>query len=118
MWARVAECMLGCWLVLSPFIFEHGAGWALASNFLISGTAVIAFSLASFAHRFRWAHWVTGLVAIWLIASGYLGFSRPGPPAAQNEIVIGLLLLLLFLVPNEASEPPLSWRRFAQNHGR
>ena len=117
MWPRVVECMLGCWLAISPFIFATGGGWERAFELLVCGTAVIVLSLVSFWRPLGWTHFLVGPVAIWLFASGYFAAPRPGPPAAQNEIVVALLLLMLFLIPNEASEPPLSWRRFYSQKG-
>ena len=101
--------MLGVWLALSPFIFAAGPR---SSELMICGGVVIALALASFWRPVEWAHLLIGAVALWLIGSGYFTQPRPGPPAAQNEIVSGLLLMMLFIVPNEATEPPKSWRRF------
>ena len=48
--------------------------------------------------------------SLWLTGHGYFSAVRPGPPAAQNEIMVGLMLLVLAIIPNEASEPPVPWR--------
>jgi hypothetical protein len=113
MWARVAELMLGAWLMISPLVFR---GTASADSFVMRdlscGAAVIALSLLSFWTRTGWAHLITAALAVALGLMGYLGSDRPGPPAAQNEIMIGMLLLLLAIVPNEANQPPPAWRRF------
>jgi hypothetical protein len=112
MWARVAELMLGMWLILSPLIFRNTAA---VGEFVIrdvaAGSAIVVLSLLSFWSRTERAHFATGLLAIGLGASAYLGWERPGPPAAQNELTVALLLVLLALVPNEASAPPKPWRR-------
>ena len=60
-----------------------------------------------------WAHLMTAVLAVALGALGYFGSDRPGPPAAQNEITIGMLLLLLAIgadrgQPAAASLAPLS----------
>ena len=111
MWPRVVEFMLGCWLVLSPFIFRHDFSETLLwKNDIYSGTLVIVYSLASFARRYRHAHFGTALVAIWLIGFGYLTAGHPAPAAQQNEFSIGLLLLMFAIIPNEATLPPRSWR--------
>ena len=104
--------MLGVWLLLSPFIYRETPAVA---NFwrtdVASGSAVIVLSLLSFWRPLRWSHLATGILAVWLIVWAWFAAARPGPPAAQNEIVVGLLLMMLSLVPNEASLPPESWRR-------
>src|SRR5688500_9400700 len=102
MWARLIEMMLGIWLLLSPFIFRNTER---ADEFRIvdacTGIVVVVLSLLSFWHPLRLSHLATGAVAVCLILSAYFTSARPGPPAAQNEIVIGLLLLMLCIVPNE-----------------
>jgi hypothetical protein len=112
MWARVIELMLGVWLVLSPFIFRRTPAAAeFWSTDVTTGSAVILLSLLSFWNPMRRSHLATGVLAVWLVIWAWFAAARPGPPAAQNEIVVGLLLLMLALVPNEASLPPESWRR-------
>jgi hypothetical protein len=36
----------------------------------------------------------------------------PTPVALQNDLMLGLLLLMFAIVPNEASLPPEKWRDF------
>jgi hypothetical protein len=113
MWARVIEVMLGCWLALSPFIFRHHAEErALWFTDLLSATAVIVFALVSFWSPLRVAHVANLVVALWLIAIGFWGSQYPTPAALQNYIVVGFLLLMFAIIPNEATRPPLAWRAF------
>ena len=113
MWARVIEVMLGCWLALSPFIFRHSAeDRVLWFTDLLSATAVIVFALVSFWSPLRVAHVANLVVALWLIAFGFWGSPYPTPPALQNYIVVGSLLLMFAIIPNEATKPPLPWRAF------
>jgi hypothetical protein len=111
MWARTAELMIGFWLVLSPLIFR---GTPDAGSFVVrdvaAGSLVVLFSLLSFWRRTEWAHLVTMALALLLGLAAYFGWSRPGPPAAQNEIMVAWMLLLLAIVPNEATRPPRPWR--------
>lgn len=112
MWPRVAELLLGVWLVLSPFIFVGtDSVEAFAGIDLAAGAGVVLLSLLSFWRRAEWAHLGTALLALGLGTYAYLAWERPGPPAAQNEIFVALLLLLLAIVPNDASRPPKPWRR-------
>jgi hypothetical protein len=113
MWARVVEVMLGCWLAISPFIFNHpmekSAWWI---NDLSSGFAVVALALLSFWDPMRHAHLAHVLVALWLIGFGYLAAPYPTPPALQNDLMLGLLLLMFAIIPNDASLPPKPWKEF------
>ena len=111
MWPRVVECMLGCWLAVSPFVFGHGPDDTMfwIADFT-AALVVMTLALGSFYTPTRWAHWLLLGVALAMIAYGRLGMPHPQPPALQNHIVIGLLLLMFAIIPNQASMPPAAWR--------
>lgn len=111
MWARVVELMLGAWLVISPFVFRGTPGVDdYFVNDLICGSLAGLFALLSFWRPTRRAHLATLALGAWLALFGYFSADRPGPPAAQNDLVIGLLLIVFAVVPTEASRPPIPWR--------
>ena len=111
MWPRVIEGMLGCWLLVTPFVFRGTtAVEAYTMSAVVSGAIVIVMAVLSYWHPARLARFGTLGVSLWLALHGYFAAERPGPPAAQNEIMIGLTLLLLAIIPNEASLPPRAWR--------
>lgn len=113
MWTRVIEVMLGCWLAMSPFIFRHAAEErVLWINDLLSATAVIVLAVVSFWSPLRLAHVANFVIGLWLIAFGWWTSSYPAEPALQNDIVVGILLLMLAILPNQASLPPRPWRDF------
>src|SRR5688572_25128019 len=110
MWARVVEFMLGCWLAISPFIFRHPADdLALWVTDWIAAGLVILFALLSYWPPLKHIHLVTAAVALALVAVGRLLAWEDPPPGAQNQIVVGLLLLMFALVPSHASRPPDAW---------
>jgi hypothetical protein len=112
MWPRVIEGMLGAWLLLTPFIFrmtDRIDEYVL--NGLACGAAIAVASLLSFWRPARHARFLTLALSLWLVLHGYFSANRPGPPAAQNELVIGLTLLLLAIMPNEVNDVPDPWRR-------
>ena len=115
MWARVVEVLAGVWLMMTPLVF---AGTESVEAFVRrdvgAGLAIVALSLLSFWRRTPWAHLVTAVVALALGFAAYFGWSRPGPPAAQNEIAVALTLILFAIVPNEATQPPGPWRNAAR----
>jgi hypothetical protein len=116
MWARIVECMLGCWLLMSPFIFRHRPGEpALWINDLAVGSAVIVLSIASCWRPMGWAHLLLLFVGAWLIVFGRFQQAPPLQPALQNNLVVGLLLLMFAVIPNEASLPPRAWRNIGRN---
>jgi len=74
----------------------------------------VAFSLLSFAPGFRYAHLLTAAVALWLVGFGYFGGGAGPPPALQNDLLVGLTLLMLAILPSEAHLPPPAWRDLAR----
>ncbi|MCW5979157.1 MAG: hypothetical protein KIT09_13860 [Bryobacteraceae bacterium] len=108
MWPRTVEVMLGFWLVASPFIFRHEVP-AYWWNDLMAGFVVIVSSLSSHSHKLRGARLVTAAAGAWVLAFGFVS-PRPPPAALQNDIVVGLLLLMFAIIPNNASLPPEGWR--------
>jgi uncharacterized membrane protein len=110
-WARIVEVGLACWLAVSPFVFRHptenGLWW------LVDWTAAAVLFLvatASFWAPLRRVRWVSLAVSFGLIAFGYLMHQEELPPAAlQNHITIGILLLMMAFVPNDAGRPSRAW---------
>lgn len=110
MWARNVEFMLGCWLAASPFIFSHPADATLLwVTDLASAALVCTLAMLSYWHPTRHAHLVMILVALWLVGFGRFGAAAPLPPGMQNEIAIGLLLVMFAIIPNRAAMPPAAW---------
>ena len=73
--------------------------------------AILLVSTLSLWPPLRRLHLLNVAVAAWLIGFGWLGGGHPAPPASQNEILTGLVLLLFAIVPNDASRPLRGWRR-------
>jgi len=110
MWARVVEVMFGCWLLLSPFIFGHSGDDVLQwVTDLGIGTLVITLALLSYWRPLRMIHLAILIPGLWMIAYGYIE-PYPLPPAVQNNFLVGLLLLMFAIIPNEATLPPPAWR--------
>jgi hypothetical protein len=113
MWARVAEVLLACWLGLSPWIFRYPADdrflWVTS---FASAVCILFFSLLSYSPQRENAHLLNLVVAAGLIGTGFLGYRSPPPPAVQNFVTVGLLLLMFAIVPSRASQPPRSWQEF------
>jgi len=106
MWARWLEVALGAWLLASPWIFQSPRQWTTT----LAAAAVITLAAISCMKPKLPAHLLTGAIALALGANAYFTHPRPGPPEAQNDIVVSLLLLTTFLIPNQAFRPPRPWR--------
>lgn len=113
MWGRVVQVMLGWWLVLSPFIFnsfpDTPAVWI---NDWVCGAVVIVTSLLSWWPLTRYAYLTSLAVSTWLVGYAYFRGGYPSAPGFQNQILVGLTLLLFAIIPNDASQPPPRWRAF------
>jgi hypothetical protein len=112
MWGRVTEILLALWLMFSPFLFGHyPVDRPLWISDFFSGGAILLFSCISFYESLRRAHLMNGLIAGWLIGFGYIHGGHPAPAGYQHDILIGLILILIAIVPNHANQPPRDWQR-------
>lgn len=112
MWSRVVEIMLGCWLLVSPFIFTHPESrWEWWVNDFAAGSAVVLFGLFSFWKRTERAHVLTLGVGAWLIGFAYWQFGDTHHPAVQNQVLMGWLLLMFAIIPSFANRPPAEFDR-------
>ena len=112
MWPRTLEVMLAGWLAMSPFIFRHPIDAPqLWWNDFGCAALIAAASLCAFWGCARRAHLLNVLIAFWLLGFSYLSIADPASPAAQNGIVVGLILLMLAIIPSESTLPPKPWRQ-------
>ncbi len=109
MWGRVIEIMTAVWLAMSPFIFRSQHMTSLLTIDLLVALLIAVLAGLSCWKPTRHAHLLTLLVAVGLIVWGRFA-TAPPPPVHQNHIVVGLFLLMIALIPNDASQPPTVWR--------
>jgi hypothetical protein len=110
MWGRVVEMMFAVWLGLSPFIFGVQSDLVILWGDLTIGFLICLCSGLAYYPPLRYAHLMNLVIAVGLILWGRFYVTPPTPPH-ENHIVIGLLLLLVAIIPNEASLPPQVWRK-------
>lgn len=116
MWARTAELMIGCWLLMSPFIFQHSPDDTyLWWGDLAAGSLLILFASLSFWHPTRRVHGLTPLVGLVLIGTGFAAQPHPIPPGLQNYIVVGLLVIMTGIIPSNALMPPEAWEELEKS---
>lgn len=107
MWPRYMELMLGAWLSLSPFVFAHGDQRHLWVWDLASASVLIVAAILAHLERLRRIHLTLLLLAVALFARGWLHTRTDlHDPAAQNHIMVGLLLMMIAIIPSPASLPP------------
>lgn len=110
MWGRVVEIMTAVWLAASPFVFGVQSDATLLWADLGIALLICVLSGLSYWRPTRHAHLLILVVSVALILWGRFAVMPPTPPH-QNHIVIGLFLLMIALLPNEASLPPKAWRK-------
>lgn len=110
MWGRVIEILTATYLALSPFYFraQHEPNLVLIDSLI--ALLIVVLSGISFWRPTGYAHFAILLVAAGLAAWGRFAEPTPLPPVHQNHIVVGLFLMMIAVIPNEASLPPLAWR--------
>jgi hypothetical protein len=114
MWSRVVEVTLGCWLLMSPFIFRYAPHeTALWINDFACAAAVIVFGLMSYWSPARHTHALSLVVGGWLIAFAYWRGFGNASPASQNHLLVGWLMMMFAVIPNRASRPPAGWEDHA-----
>ena len=106
-WARIIEMMLGIWLVSSVWIFAN----ADSMHDIACGIAIVALAALSLSERFGRAHLIILPFAGWLVIWGYIS-GYPSPSAAQNQIIVGILLGMFAIIPTRTGEIPASWQRY------
>jgi len=109
MWGRIVEIMTAVWLMLSPFIFRAQDNATLVWVDVLTGLSICALAGLSWWKPTRYAHVLILFIAIGLVVCGRLDGTPPAP-AQQNHIVVGLFLLMIAIIPNDASHPPKAWR--------
>jgi hypothetical protein len=113
MWARVVEVTLGCWLVISPFIFRHPTDATfLWINDVATGAIVITIALVSIWPRLEKLHFLQLAVAAYLVLVAFLAAPPPPPAPHQNHVTLALLLIILAIIPTRGTRPPRSWEVF------
>jgi len=113
MGARHAEFALGLWLLASPVILGHlGAEPALVASDLVAAGILLVVPLLCYVRRLHRAHLLLLPLAGWLMGYGWWR-SRVDPhAAAQNELLVGLCLAMVAVIPSRALDVPTGWRRF------
>lgn len=114
-WPRILEIVLGCWLLMSPFIFGHYPDRReLWLSDMICGALVLLISSSSISVRLRRLYLLNLGVALWIMIHAYLQSPPPhhAPPAIQNELITGLILLMVAIIPSDTSRPPREWQEF------
>ena len=113
MWPRVAEIVIGFWLLTSPWVLaQNSAVGPWHFNGLICGSAIVLLGGLSFRPGWRKAHLAEIPIGLWIIGFAYFGSTQPAPAVVQSDLLTALFLLNFAIIPSPANLPPGSWREF------
>lgn len=114
-WPRMAEALLGAWMAASPWVLPAAAsaGPELRVAPVVAGVLLMALALAS--RRFPRVNVLVLATGALTILWNWMAYPRPGPPVAQNGIVVGLVVCLFALVPTDPGRPPRAWRPLSRD---
>jgi hypothetical protein len=108
MWARVANVILGLWLVVSTLVFRDTKYQAI--NDMVSGILVIAFAMTS-ALSWKSARLFNMILGGWLMVNAIF-VHHVSVAAAWNQGLVGYLVLAFAVVPRTRGlqpSPPVNW---------
>jgi hypothetical protein len=109
-WPRICELLLALWLIASPFVLGRAERLAHVRVDVLAGVVVAVLAALSFGARRRRAHLGNVIVAAALAVHGYVLAGTEPSAAAQNHLLVGLTLLMIAVIPSDASRPPAAWR--------
>lgn len=117
MWGRILQILCAGWLAASPLLLS---GTSRPSMLLGAACALLVTFLAvgSFHRRVPHLHVATVFPALWLIGGAFLAAPGRPPLLVQSNVIIGLMLLILVLVPNHATSPPRGWDTYNERYRR
>jgi hypothetical protein len=96
-WKNVICMLAGLWLWLSPFILQFKLGSHASSDANIVGIFIGTLSMMAIATPQVWEEWTKVVLGVWLLASPWLlGFSHQ-TVAADNIMIVGLVVVVLSL---------------------
>jgi hypothetical protein len=90
-WTYTANCILGLWLISSPFLYDYKSP-ALASSDTICGALIILFEVLAFAPKRALLRWCTPAVAFWLLLAPLI-FWSPTPAVFLIDTLIACLVI-------------------------
>ncbi len=100
-WASWINFILGLWLIVSPFALKYSTVAGAVPEDVILGILIAVFSLwmAASLEAPAGPAWLVVLFGIWVIIAPFvLGYSHQMGSAVANDVIVGIVVLVLALV--------------------
>jgi hypothetical protein len=108
-WTLLVSTALGVWLMVAPSALGTEAG--IADSDHLVGALVVTFSVIAWAEVTRSLRWLNVAFGIWLLAAPW--FLAGGTfMSTVNDLVVGMLLVLISLSRGTIREQYASWNRY------
>jgi len=108
-WTLLGSVALGLWIMFSPAVLGNGGGAANGDH--VTGALVVTVAAVSTAEVVRAFRFLNLLAAVWLVVAAFVlnGATLAG---AFNDVLAGMLLLMLTLPRGPVRERYAAWDRF------
>ncbi len=107
-WTLIVSTLLGAWLMIEPAML--GTLGKTAESNQIAGALIITVSVIVMAEIIRAGRFINVLLGIWVIAAPWL-FAGAGTSTRLNNVVVGVLLILLSIPRGTVKERYGNWDR-------
>lgn len=108
-WNLLVSAVLGAWLMFAPGVFQS-RGAAADSDSLV-GALVVVFAMIALAEVARAVRFINVLLGAWVIASPWV-LSGATVGSTVNDVVVGVLVILLSLPRGHILERYAGWNRY------
>jgi hypothetical protein len=95
MWPRIANALIGIWLLAAPAVLGYEG--AQATNDRIVGPLAASFAIIAIWDATRSLRWMSAVLGGWLLLAPWL--LGGGTAATVNSTLCGLLLVAFALLP-------------------
>jgi Vitamin K epoxide reductase family len=98
LWTYAVNCILGLWLISSPFLFNYKSS-ALVVSDVVSGVLIIAVELLSFSPRRYGFRWLTPFIGVWLLFAPLIFWSPTAAVYLNDTLIACFVIALSIMIP-------------------
>lgn len=109
-WPRIAEMVLAVWLGAAPYwVIRPDDPILLVHDMILSALIATCSAVAMALKHCQWFNLINVALGFWLVGFAYLFARGIDEVVAQNEILVGLAVAMIAIVPTRSLEPPAEW---------